>query len=68
MEEGKEVFYTEDGNVYSGKIIDVEDRGNTFLFSIDSYGACEGHYRISSVQIGRSVFYTREEAERSLNR
>lgn len=63
MEEGMIVFYVEDGNVYAGKVIDMEKTENGYRFSVDSYGSCEGCYRIDSSQIGRTVFFSEEDAE-----
>ena len=64
--EGKKVYFVEDGNVYSGHIIDVEKKEQGFSFSIDSYGGCEGNYRIHSDQIGITVFERKEQAEASV--
>lgn len=48
LQDGMTVFYIEDSEVFTGKVIDVEEMpGGRFEFSISSYGACEGHYRIS---------------------
>lgn len=59
-------YYVEDNKVYSGRIIDIEAvTDKEYRFSIDSYGTCEGHYRISSGQIGKTVFLSEEEAHRS---
>lgn len=63
MEEGSIVFYIEHGQVYSGKVTDVEYLNSGFLFSIDSYGDCSGQHRIASAQIGNTVFFQKEEAE-----
>lgn len=63
LQEGMTVFYIEDSDVYSGQVIDVEEMpGGGFEFSINSYGACEGHYRIASGQIGKTVFLSEEQA------
>lgn len=66
MKEGNVVFYIDNGNVYSGKIVDMEyarsNAGSDFTFSIDSYGDCSGQFRISSDQIGRTVFLSKEDA------
>ena len=64
LEEGMTVFYIEDLNVFSGRVIDLEpmpDGG--FKFSIDSYGTCEGHYRIALGQIGVTVFLSEVQAK-----
>lgn len=70
IKEGTEVYYLEEGGIYSGKVIDTAPEGNgeEFTFSIDSYGACEGQYVISSSQIGKTVFLTEEEAQKQLGR
>lgn len=62
MKEGMTVFYLEDGAVYSGRVIDLEPVDGGFFFSIDSYGTCEGQYRIASGQLGKTVFEKEEEA------
>lgn len=62
MEEGNVVFYVDNGNVYSGKVTEVEPAKPGFTFGIDSYGDCSGQYRISSDQIGRTVFLSKEDA------
>lgn len=63
LEEGMTVFYVEDSEVFSGMVIDVEKMADGRVeFSIDSYGACEGHYRISSGQLGKTVFLSEEDA------
>lgn len=64
MEEGNVVFYIDNGNVYSGRVMDMEYAKSDFTFSIDSYGDCSGQFRISSDQIGRTVFLNKEEAVR----
>lgn len=63
LEEGMTVYYIEDFEVFSGQVIDVENSADGGVeFSIDSYGACEGHYRISSGQLGKTVFLSEEDA------
>lgn len=65
LQEGMTVFYIEDSNVYSGQVIDMEETPEGgFKFSINSYGTCEGHYRISSGQIGKRCSYLRSRPER----
>ena len=49
--------------VHSGRVIDVITENGGFTFSIDSYGACEGPYVIASGQIGKTVFFSKKEAE-----
>lgn len=70
IKEGTEVYYIEEGSIYSGKVIDAapSGTGDDFTFSIDSYGACEGQYVIASSQIGKTVFFAEEEAEKQLGR
>ena len=63
LKEGTTVFYLEDSHVFSGQVIDVEQTADGgYEFSIDSYGACEGHYRISLGQLGKTVFLSEEDA------
>lgn len=65
IKQGDSVFYVEDSEIYSGRVTNIEETGDgAFEFSIDSYGTCEGHYRISSGQIGKTVFLSEEEARR----
>lgn len=64
LEEGMTVYYIEDSEVFSGQVIDVEKMTNGGVeFSIDSYGSCEGHHRISLGQLGKSVFLSEEDAK-----
>lgn len=68
MEEGNVVFYIDNGNVYSGRVMDMEYAKSDFTFSIDSYGDCSGQFRISSDQIGRTVFTNKEDAVKEAER
>lgn len=64
LKEGMTVFYTEDSEVFSGRVMDVESTSDGgYEFSIDSYGTCEGHYRIASGQVGKTVFLSEEQAK-----
>lgn len=63
IEEGMTAYYIEDSEVFCGQVIDVEKTADGGIeFSIDSYGSCEGHYRISSRQLGKTVFLSEEDA------
>lgn len=62
LKEGIDIYYIEDHQLYQGHLIDLEKISNGYLFSIDTYGHCEGHYRISSDQIGYQFFLTEQEA------
>lgn len=66
MQEGIIVFYIDNGNIYSGKVTDIEYSKSDFTFSIDSYGDCSGQFRISSDQIGRTVFVNKEDAVKAI--
>lgn len=66
MQEGTIVFYIDNGHIYSGRIMDVECSRADFTFSIDSYGDCSGQFRISSGQIGRTVFLDKEDAVKAV--
>lgn len=68
MEEGTILFYIDEDEVYCGKAMEVEAAGTGFLFSIDSYGDCAGQYRISSSQIGKTVFFNEEDAIEAVKR
>lgn len=63
IEEGTVVYYLDEDAVHSGRVIDVITENGGFTFSIDSYGACEGPYVIASGQIGKTVFFSKKEAE-----
>lgn len=63
LKEGMTVFYIESSEVFSGQVIDLEAVvGGGYEFSIDSYGGCEGQYRIASGQLGKTVFASEKEA------
>lgn len=62
VKEGTTVFYIDEDQVHSGQVIDVTPQTDGFTFSIDSYGTCEGQYVINSGQIGKTVFFTEEDA------
>ncbi len=64
---GRLVYYTEDGLVHSGRIMEIEETDDGFDFQIDTYGNCEGQYVISSHQIGRTVFFEEEAARSSIS-
>lgn len=66
MDEGRVVYYIEEGRIYSGQVINIENADPGFIFSIDSYGDCSGQHRIASSQIGINVFLSKEEAERAV--
>lgn len=62
------VYYIEDNQIHSGNVIDIEISQGGYQFSIDSYGGCEGHYRISSDQFEYFVFLNKEEALQALRK
>lgn len=64
--EGTVVYYIDEDSVHSGRIMDITPEGDRYTFSIDSYGACEGHCIIGSGQIGKTVFLSEEEAQKHL--
>lgn len=64
IQEGTEVFYIIGKSVQSGKVIEIETSDTGFQFAIDSYGACEGNFKIDSSMIGISVFLHQEDAQR----
>lgn len=63
LSEGTEVFYIVGNHVFSGKAVNIEQSTTGFKFSIDSYGACEGNFKIDSNMIGISVFTDHKKAE-----
>lgn len=64
MIEGQIIYYIEEGHIYSGKAIHLQNREDGFTFQIEGYGACEGPWLISSEQVGRTVFLSEEEAQK----
>lgn len=64
LEEGTEVFYIVGNTVLSGNVADIEFTKTGYKFAIDSYGACEGNFKIDSAMIGISVFLHKEDADR----
>lgn len=64
LEEGTEVYYIVGNTVLSGNVTDVELTNTGFKFAIDSYGACEGNFKIDASMIGISVFLHKEDADR----
>lgn len=67
LKEGCEVFYIVEHNVLSGNVFNIEYNKDGYTFSIDSYGACEGSYKIDASVIGISVFLNKEDAIRLAN-
>lgn len=63
LQEGQKVYYLINGSVESGHVIDLEERSQGYIFSIDSYGGCEGQYIIDESQLGIFVFLSEEEAK-----
>lgn len=64
LEEGTEVFYIIGNTVLSGNATAIEPTKTGYKFAIDSYGACEGNFKIDSGMIGISVFLHKEDADR----
>lgn len=64
VQEGQELFYIEENQIYSGHAVEVMDTPQGQTFSIDTIGACEGLCVFSDTVIGNTVFFTREEAEK----
>lgn len=67
LAEGTEIFYIVGTHVFSGKAVDIEITNTGFTFAIDSYGACEGNFKIDSSMIGICVFLNHETAQRLAN-
>lgn len=68
IQEGAKVYYIADEQMYSGIVIDKENTTCGFRFSIDSYGGCEGNFKITSDQIGISVFTKKEDALKAIKK
>lgn len=68
VQEGQELFYIEENQIYSGHAVEVMDTPQGQTFSIDTIGACEGLCVFSDTVIGNTVFFTREEAEKRWNK
>lgn len=66
LKEGQKVYYLIGGSVESGHVIDLEKKPQGYIFSIDSYGGCEGQYIIDESQIEISVFLSEEEAKKHM--
>lgn len=64
VKEGDTVFYIIGNYVRSGNVIDIEMHGSEYTFAIDSYGACEGNFRIASSMLGICVFTDEQEAKK----
>ena len=63
---GMSAYFIEDGHIYEGAITDIEQENGKVTFQIDTYGTCEGLYRIDEKQIGRTIFLDKEDAMRHL--
>ncbi len=68
IQEGQELFYIEENQIYSGHAVEVMDTLLGQTFSIDTIGACEGLCVFSDTVIGNTVFFAREEAEKRWNK
>lgn len=68
IKEGQCVYYLVNGLVQSGNVINIEVRSNGTIFSIDSYGGCEGQYVIDVSEIHQCVFLSEEEAKEHADR
>lgn len=68
VQEGQELCYIEENQIYSGHAVEVMDTPQGQTFSIDTIGACEGLCVFSDTVIGNTVFFTREEAEKRWNK
>lgn len=68
LKEGQTVYYIDENMVHSGKAIDIKKDGDEDVFSIDSYGGCEGQYVIAADQIGLTVFENEQDAKDHIKR
>lgn len=67
LDEGTEVFYIVGNSVLSGNVTALEQTKAGYKFAIDSYGACEGNFKIDSSMIGIGVFLHKEDADKLAN-
>lgn len=63
MKNGQVVYFIEGGHIYSGNVVNMQEKQDGYTFQIESYGACEGPWVISSDQIGKTIFLTDKEAQ-----
>ena len=68
IQEGQELFYIENNQIYSGHATDILDIGKGQTFSIDTIGACEGLCVFSDTVIGSTVFFSQMEAEQRIKK
>lgn len=64
LKEGQLVYYIVGSRIENGHVIDINQKGNEYTFSIDSFGGCEGQYVIDHSEIGLRVFLSEEEADK----
>ncbi len=64
LKEGQIVYYIVGSRIENGHVIDINEKGNGYTFSIDSFGGCEGQYVIDNSEIGLTVFLSEEEADK----
>lgn len=68
LKEGTTLYYAAEGQVVSGKAMDVTEGPLGMTFSIDSVGACEGPCVFSETVLGSTVFFSEREAREALER
>lgn len=66
LKEGTIVYYIEGDRIYDGAVMDMIEKVDHYLFSIDDYGSCEGLYVIASDQIGLTVFLNKQDAQKHI--
>lgn len=68
LKEGVKLYYIVNAHIYEGNAIEVQKTSTGYTFAIDSYGACEGYFKIDSSLLGIRVFLEREEAQKLIDR
>lgn len=62
IKEGDEIYFEENGQIYSAKVINLTDT----TFELDEFGSCDGNLRIDRSMIGYGYYTNREELERRI--
>lgn len=68
LKEGTKLYYIVNAHVYEGNVIEVEKTSNGCTFAIDSYGTCEGNFRIDASLLGIRVFLDGKKAQEMIDK
>lgn len=68
LKEGVKLYYIVNAHMYEGNAIEVQKTSNGCTFAIDSYGSCEGNFRIDASVLGIRVFLDREKAQEMIDK